>query len=105
MSCRDLIYLTEGDYAEYLAERLIVEPKHGDMIVAADGRELMAVTAPSNTCRPKDFLGCELSNDTVQCCTARSYSRAPPCNTQPLIFVNKEKYFAYKLLGTTESSD
>jgi hypothetical protein len=81
--------------------------KHGDMYTAKDGRELMAVRAPKNACRPVGFPACELGDpikhehENLSC---REYGTdGPPC-TFSMIFVKKEKYLEYKLLGTTESS-
>lgn len=71
--------------------------KHGDMYTAKDGRELMVVSSPDSSCRPRNSLPCEF----VDSCTSRDTWL---CKSAPIIFVNKEKYLEYKLLGTAESS-
>lgn len=82
--------------------------KHGDIYTAKDGRELMVVEAPTNKCRFKDFLPCELGSPLEgepANALCREYGPdGPPCGIAPIIFVNKEKYLTYKLLGTAESS-
>lgn len=71
--------------------------KHGDMYTAEDGRELMAVTCNDNSCDPSD-LPFECTLDHI--CEFEDR----PCRSRAIIFVNKEKYLTYKLLGTAQSS-
>lgn len=67
------------------------------MYTANDGRSLMVVTCNDNSCTPYDLpFRCALDH----ICEFENR----PCHSRAIIFIDKEKYLTYKLLGTAESS-